>query len=142
MNKFKIEKDLELKEFKVQSRGTADKLAKQTTKETLGLDMKLSVIKKICDNLQAPIESCQKGLQDLETSIDERKRTQDAKDIKFKNAFDLLQEEVYNNKEDLQDEIDKINLNFDINAIMGIKTKTKKQVINDEAAEIEPLHGI
>ena len=62
MNKFKIEKDLELKEFKVQSRGTADKLAKQTTKETLGLDMKLSVIKKICDNLQAPIESCQKGL--------------------------------------------------------------------------------
>ena len=142
MNKFKIEKDLELKEFKVQSRGTADKLAKQTTKETLGLDMKLSVVKKICDNLQAPIESCQKGLQDLETSIDERKRTQDAKDIKFKNAFDLLQEEVYNNKEDLQDEIDKINLNFDINAIMGIKTKTKKQVINDEAAEIEPFHGI
>ena len=142
MNKFKIEKDLELKEFKVQSRVTADKLAKQTTKETLGLDMKLSVVKKICDNLQAPIESCQKGLQDLETSIDERKRTQDAKDIKFKNAFDLLQEEVYNNKEDLQDEIDKINLNFDINAIMGIKTKTKKQVINDEAAEIEPFHGI
>jgi len=58
MNNFKVSKDIELKEFMVKSRQTTDSLKKSVTKETMLLDMKLSVVKKIADNLREPLDQC------------------------------------------------------------------------------------
>ena len=52
-----------------------------------------------------------------------------------KDAFDQLQEEVYENKTKYEDELDNMMKNFDICTIMGIANQTSKH--NED-----PLHGI